>query len=89
MFTNGFVQSQQMFDVWTKMTQEHIARVEQMGAELQKVQAQAIERTREAIDESARLMKESMTYATQLSAEWNKVTVEATRKATEGLTPKA
>jgi hypothetical protein len=89
MFTNGFVQPQQMMELWARMTQEHVARMDQMATELQKAQAQAAERAALAIDESARLMKETMTYATQLSAEWRKITLEATKKAAEMATPKA
>jgi hypothetical protein len=89
MFTNGFVQPQQMLEIWVRMTQEHIARMDQVAAELSKQQGQAVARASEAIDESARLMKESMTYATQLSAAFGKVTLEATKQAAEMMTPKA
>jgi hypothetical protein len=89
MFTNGFVQPQQVLELWAQMGQEHVARMDQMAEQIQKAQAQAAERAAEAIDESARLMKETMTYATQLSAEWRKITLEATRKAAEMAAPKA
>lgn len=89
MFQTPFVQSQQFMDAWIKMTQEQLARMEQMQESVQKLQGQAIERTREAIDESARLMKETLNYTTQLSEEWRKVTTDAVKKATESFTPKA
>ncbi|MBL9021976.1 MAG: hypothetical protein JNL21_07230 [Myxococcales bacterium] len=89
MFTNPFVQSQQMLDLWTKATQEQISRMDQMAEQLHKMQGQAVERTREAIDETARLMKESLAYSTQLSAEWRKITLDATKKAAEVVAPKA
>lgn len=89
MFQTPFVQSQQFMDAWIKMTQEQLARMEQMQESVQKLQGQAMERTREAIDESARLMKETLNYTTQLSEEWRKVTTDAVKKATESFTPKA
>ena len=89
MFTNPFVQPQQMLDIWTKATQEQLARMDKMTEQVQSMQGQAVERTKEAIDETARLMKESVAYATALSNEWPKVSLEATKKATEMVTPKA
>jgi len=89
MFANSFLQSQQVLDVWTKMTSEQIARMDQMADQLHKLNGQAVEKAREAIDETARLMKESISYATALSTEWRKITVDATKKAAEMVTPKA
>jgi hypothetical protein len=89
MFTNPFLQSQQFLDLWVKSTQEQIARMDQMAEQLHKVQGQAVERTREAIDESARLMKETLNYSVQLQAEWRKITLDATKKAADIVTPKA
>jgi predicted transcriptional regulator len=89
MFTNPFVQPQQMLEIWTKATQEQLARMDKMAEQVQSMQGQAVERTKEAIDETARLMKESVAYATALSNEWRKVSLEATKKATEMVTPKA
>ncbi len=89
MFTNAFSQSQHWLDLWVKATQEQTARMEQMAEQLQEAQGQAVERSREAIDETARLMKESLSYAVQLSTEWRKITLEATKKATEIAVPKA
>ena len=89
MFTNPFLQSQQFLDLWVKSTQEQIARMDQMAEQLHKVQAQGVERTREAIDESARLMKETLNYSVQLQTEWRKITLDATKKAADIVTPKA
>jgi hypothetical protein len=63
--------------------------MDKMAEQVQSMQGQAVERTKEAIDETARLMKESVAYATALSNEWRKVSLEATKKATEMVTPKA
>lgn len=88
MFSNPFVQPQQFLDVWVKMTNEQVARMDQMAEQLHKLNGQTVERTREAIDETARLMKESLSYATQLSTEWRKITLDATKKAADMVAPK-
>jgi len=89
MFTNPFLQSQQMLDAWSKMTQDQIARMDQMAEQMHKLQGQAVTRTQSAIDETARLMKETLTYATDLSTEWRKITLDATKRAADAVTPKA
>lgn len=81
MFPGSFSQPQQFVDAWTKMTAEQLARFEQMTAQYEEMQQKAMERAFEAIDESARLMKESLTYATKLSEEWRKISVENGKKA--------
>jgi hypothetical protein len=71
---------------WQKMLGDHLARVELATAELGRVQEQALEQNRLAIDEMAKLSRESVNYFGQLSAEWRKLTLDATRKAAELLT---
>ena len=86
MFYPGFTQPQQILDMWTKATKDHLDRMEQLGEQLSKAQGQGVERAQQAIDESAKLMKESMTYALNLSREWQKLSLEMTKKATESVT---
>ena len=83
MFGGPFTQPQQFFDAWTKLSAEQIARFEQMTAQVEDLQQKAFVRACEAIDESARLMKESMTYSLKLQDEWRKITLEAGKKAGE------
>jgi hypothetical protein len=89
MFTNPFVQSQQMLETWTQLTQEQVARMTELSAEAQRMQGDAFARTREAIDETARLMKETLDYAAQLSNEWRRITLEAAKRTTPNATPAA
>lgn len=35
------------------------------------------------------LMKETLAYATELSTEWRKITLDATKRAADAVTPKA
>ncbi len=89
MFGANFTQPQQFLEAWTKMSAEQMARIEKMTSEYEGLQEKALARAIEAIDESSRLFKESLTYAARLSDEWRKVTIEAGKKAAEATTPKA
>jgi len=71
---------------WQKMLADSVARMELAGAEVARMQEQALEQNRHAIDEMAKLGKDSVDYVGQLSAEWRKLTLDATRKAAELLT---
>lgn len=89
MFVPGSSQPQQFFDVWSQLAREHLARLESLSEQVGKLQGQGVQRAHQAIDESAKLMKASMDYATELGAEWRKLGLEATRKTAEIMTPKA
>lgn len=89
MFVPGFTQPQQFLDMWTAAAKEQTARMEQINAEFAKAQNQSVERTQQAIDECAKLMKESLSYALTLSSEWRKLGVEITRKTAQGMNPGA
>jgi hypothetical protein len=85
MFMPGFSQPTQFFDLWTRTAKEQVERMEQLGEQLAKAQGQGVERAQQAIDESAKLMKESMTYALTLSNEWRKMNLELVKKTGETL----
>lgn len=76
-----FVQPQQFVEMFTKASAAEFARIEEMQKQFEDAQKKALVRAFEAIDESARLMKESLGYAVKLSDEWRKITVENTKKA--------
>jgi hypothetical protein len=70
-------------DAWKKMMGDHVARMEQVYAETARLQEQGLEQGRHAIDEMAKLSRDSIQYAADLSAEWRKLTIEATKKTAE------
>lgn len=70
-------------DAWKKMMGEHVARVEQAFAQTARFQEQGLEQGRHAIDELAKLSKDSIQYYAQLSAEWQKLAIEATKRTAE------
>lgn len=81
MFFDPFVQSQKALELWTKATQDQLARMTEMAKQFETLNAQQNERTREAIDESARLLKSSVEYATKLGGEWRSISLDLTNQA--------
>jgi hypothetical protein len=71
---------------WKKMVDDQIARMELASAEMARMQEQALTQNRQAIDEMAKLSRDSVDYFGQLSASFCKLTLEATRKAAELVT---
>ena len=73
-----------------KMAEENTARLESMRGEWEKMQQKGIEQAHVAVDEYARLMKDSMNYATRLGAEWQKLALASSKQAMgmfQGTTP--
>lgn len=89
MIGTPFVQPQQFMDAFLKASAEQVERMEQMTAQFEELQQKSLARAYEAIDESARLMKESIASAVKLSEEWRKITLDATKKAAAASAPKA
>jgi methyl-accepting chemotaxis protein len=83
MSENKVSQVREAQDAWKKMMGDHAARMEQMYAETARLQAQGLEQSQKAVEELARLSKDSIQYMGQLSAEWRKLTIEATKKTAE------
>ncbi len=71
------------YDAWKKMVDDQLGRIETFTDEMARYEKQAVAQATQAVDELAKLMKESMDYAGQLSAEWRKVAIETTHKASE------
>lgn len=68
---------------WKKMVDEHTVRVESLYSEIAKMEDKGIERLQSAVDESARLMKDSFAWYGEMSSEWRKMTLDATRRTAE------
>jgi hypothetical protein len=81
MFFDPIVQSQKALELWTKATQEQLARMAELARNVDATTEQVNTRTREAIDESARLMKASLEYATNLGAEWRRISLDLAGQA--------
>ncbi|MFT3765250.1 MAG: hypothetical protein QM820_07000 [Minicystis sp.] len=70
-------------NAWKKMVDEQVARTELLFGEAARLQEQSLEQSRHAIDEMAKLTKESLNYFAQLSAEWRKLTLDAAKKSAD------
>lgn len=71
---------------WKKMVDEHVARVELACGEVTRLQEQALAQNHKAIDEMAKLSRESVEYFGQLTTSFWKLTLEATRKTADLVT---
>ncbi|MFL5321431.1 MAG: hypothetical protein ACJ790_17350 [Myxococcaceae bacterium] len=74
---------------YQKFMNEQVTRMHQMFEEFSKMQLQATAQATKAIDDGARLMKDSINYAQQLSEELRKLSLESSKKAADFFTPKA
>jgi hypothetical protein len=83
MFWTPFAQPQQFSNVWAQAMKDHLARVEAWQKEMVRLEEQNYVRANEAIEESARLAKESLAYAQKLQAEWRKISLDAMKQAAE------
>jgi hypothetical protein len=72
-FTSPMMQSQQFVETWAKLSADQLTRMAELTAQVGELQAKALERTCAAIDESARLMKESLAATTKLTEEWRTI----------------
>lgn len=83
MTENGFAQVQQAMDVWKKAMDEQMSRVTAMFEEVGKLSEKSLQQTVTSVDEMAKLVKETLTYANNLGTEWRKMTLDATKQAAE------
>lgn len=75
--------SNPVVEFWTKAWKDQLGRVDAMQKEMEKVEAQGYERTLEALEESAKLTRESLAYFHKLNAEWRKITLDGLKKSGE------
>ncbi len=64
-------------------SEAQLARVEAFFAQVSEMETKAMEQTRTAIEESARLSRESLAYQASLAAEWRKGSLEAMRRTAQ------
>lgn len=72
-----FAQWGKVFETWQKLTDDSIARATAFYGEVEKAEAKRIERAESAIEELAKLQKETIAYGSHLGAEFRKVSIEA------------
>jgi hypothetical protein len=80
-------QVQQAQQAAAKMMEDQLDRMQAFQAEIAKLEAKGVEQARQAIDEAARLWKESLSYGAQLGAAWRNLAIDATRRSVDAMTP--
>lgn len=83
------VQLQQVQAFWMKAIEDTFGKTQAFYEEMGKLDASRNEQVSGAVDEMAKLTKESIAYSAALGAEWRRLTLEAIKKSTEMLTPAA
>jgi hypothetical protein len=66
---------------WKAWMADNVARVDEFWQQISKMEADALTHARAAIDEYARMSKETIAYAAQLNAEWRKAALDATKRS--------
>lgn len=74
-------QVQQGFGMWKKAWDDHVTRVNAIFGEVNKLEQKNAEQFTNAVDEVAKMTRENLAYATQLTSEWRKLSLETTKKA--------
>lgn len=73
---NPFAPVTEAFETWQKMADDSFARTSAFYAQMDELEAKNIERTENAIQEVAKLTKETLAYGAQLGAAWRKISLE-------------
>lgn len=71
-----------------KAMHDGVERTKAFWEEFSRLESQGMTHARTMVGESARMATESMNYAATLGAEWRKLSLEATRRTFEMLTPR-
>ncbi len=76
---------QQWMGFWKKASDDQLQRMQTVGDEWTKMESKGFEQWTTAVDELAKLTKESLAYSAQLTNEWRKMWLEAVKKNGEAL----
>lgn len=82
-------QLQQMPEFFKKFVDDQANRFQAMNAEASKLESKMLENASLVVDETAKLVKESLAHAVNLSAEYRRMSLEATKKLASYFAPRA
>lgn len=82
-------QAQQFKDTWTKMVDDHVVRITGAWDEAAKMEAKGLEQAVSAVDELAKIQKETLNYFGNLTAEWRKLSLDATKRTADFFTARS
>lgn len=77
----------QSHNPFVALVEGQLARAEAFFAQLGEVEAKTMEQAKTALDEQARLTRETMTYAAAMSAEWRRASFDIARRAAKAMSP--
>jgi hypothetical protein len=78
-----FAQLSKAFEAWQKFAEDSFSRTQAFYAEVDKLEAKNAERAESAVQEMARLTKETLAYGAQMGSEWRKLSLESMQRASE------
>lgn len=87
MSNSFFTHPQQIASFWTKAYEQQLDRMATVTADLDKKQTEGLERGQQAIDDSAKLVKDSVVQAGELASEWRQWWLSAARRSMDLATP--
>ena len=80
MFASLFSHTQQMTDRWAETARGQLDKLDGWAEDLTRVRAESLTRAETAIDEAAKVAKETLVRANEVPAEWRKLWVETVRE---------
>ncbi len=74
-------QVQQGTETFRRITEEQVNRTNALFEESRKLEQRFLEQANQTVDETARLIKGGLAFATQLSAEYRRITTDALQRS--------
>jgi DNA-binding ferritin-like protein len=82
-------QMQQFPEFFKKFVDDQASRFQALSAEASKLESKVLENASLVVDETAKMVKESLAHAVNLNAEYRRLSLEAVKKAASFWTPRA
>lgn len=69
-----------VFEMWQKMADDTVTRTNAFFSEIEKAETKRLERFESAIEEMAKVQKDTLSYGAQVASEMRKLSLEAIQK---------
>ena len=79
-------QLQQVPEFFKKFVDDQASRFQALSAEASKLESKALENASLVVDETAKMVKESLAHAVNLNAEYRRLSLEMTKKLASWMT---
>jgi hypothetical protein len=84
----AFPQVQQLTETFRRLVDAQVSRLQTFHTEAGRLEEKVREGTALAVEEGARMVKNQLDLASQLSGEYRRLTLEATRRLTDLVAPR-